>query len=513
MSASTFIKLAEYLHQYERDPLGFVMDLFPWGEEGTSLQDQDGPDVWQTEVLVTIGRCLDWEEALQIAISSGHGVGKSALVAWVILWGISTRVGTKGIVTANTDNQLRTKTWVELGKWFQLAPVLHSLFSMAGTSLQARDEKWAQQWRFDRITWSEKSTEAFAGMHNKGKRIVLIFDEASAIPDKIWEVSEGMKTDGDTEILWLVCGNPTRSVGRFKDCFTRHRDMWRTKKVDARTAKMTNKKLYEGWVRSYGEDSDFVRVRVRGEFPRVGSLQFIQDDVARSAAIREPIATIYDPLIMGVDVARFGDNVSCIAFRRGRDARTIPWEAFSGVDTNTLALRVIELCAKYQPDGVFVDAGGVGGGVADRLRYSRLPVKDVIFGAVADGSNANAEEGMVVYANKRTQMWGAMREWLGSPPNPFGESLPGGAIPNDSQLIDDLVNVQYGYTMLYGKDAIMLEKKEDMRRRGVNSPDKGDALACTFAFPILKSDHTDRLKQKPTHQNDYNPYATSWEII
>lgn len=512
MSSAQFAKIAEYLHQYERDPLGFVMDVFPWGQEGTSLANQDGPDTWQVEILVTIGRCLDWDEALQIAISSGHGVGKSALVAWIMLWGLTTRVGTKGVVTANTDNQLRTKTWVELGKWYQLAEVLHPFFQLEGTSLHSRDERWAQQWRFDRITWSEKNTEAFAGLHNKDKRIVLIFDEASAIPDIIWEVSEGMKTDGNTEILWLVCGNPTRSVGRFKECFYRFKSSWRTKKVDARTAKMTNKKLYASWISTYGEDSDFVRVRVRGEFPRVGSLQFISDAVARAAATREPIATIYDPLIMGVDVARFGDNSSVICFRRGRDARTIPWEKLSGADTNTLALRVIELYQKYQPDAVFVDAGGVGGGVADRLRYSRLPIKDVIFGAAADGANATSEHGMVVFANKRTQMWGAMRDWLGPAPNHLGEMLPGGSIPNDIELIDELTSVQYGYTLLHGRDALILEKKDDMRKRGVASPDLADALCVTFAFPVLKSDHSDKLRSKASHQNDYNPFASSWEI-
>lgn len=465
------------------------------------------------EIAPADGMCVtvDREDGLYLA-NDFIVTHNSALVSWVMLWGISTRVGTKGIVTANTDNQLRTKTWTEVSKWFQLAPVLHGLFQMEGTSIHARDEKWASQWRFDRITWSEKSTEAFAGMHNKDRRIIVIYDEASSIPDIIWEVTEGMKTDSNTEILWLACGNPTRSIGRFKDCFFRHKDQWRTMKVDSRTAKMTNKKLYDGWIRSYGEDSDFVRVRVRGEFPRVGSLQFISDDIVRAAATREPVASIYDPLIMGVDVARFGDGSSVIAFRRGRDARTIPWERFSGVDTNTLSLRIIELYQKYQPDGVFVDAGGVGGGVADRLRYSRLPIKDVVFGAVADGANASSEEGMVVYANKRTQMWGAMRDWLGSAPNHLGEMLPGGAIPNEIRLIDDLTNVQYGYTMLYGKDAIILEKKDDMRKRGISSPDEGDALCCTFSFPILKSDHTDRLKQKPTHQNDYNPYSTSWEI-
>jgi hypothetical protein len=511
MSADA-LQIAQYLHRYERDALGFVLDVFPWGQEGTVLSTQNGPDVWQAEVLTTISQCISWDEALQIAISSGHGIGKSALVSWVILWGLSTRVGTKGVVTANTDNQLRTKTWAELSKWYGLASILHALFALEATSLASRDERWKSQWRIDRITWSEKSTEAFAGLHNKDRRIIIIFDEASAIPDVIWEVTEGARTDENTEILWLVCGNPTRSVGRFKDCFTRFSDLWRTKKIDARTAKMTNKRMFAEWAKAYGEDSDFFRVRVRGEFPRVGSLQFIPDEIARAATVRDPISSIWDPLIMGVDVARFGDNISCIAFRRGKDARTIPWIKLSGVDTNTLSLRVIEEYQRLKPDAVFVDAGGVGGGVADRLRYAKLPVKDVIFGATADHQNAHTEEGLVVYANKRTQMWGAMRDWLGQPSGPFGEPLPGGAIPNDQQLLDDLINIQYGYTLLYGKDALILEKKEDMRRRGVQSPDMADALACTFSFPVLKSDHTDQLKSKAKHQRDYNPFDGCWNI-
>jgi len=509
MSESIYIKTAEFLHQYARDPLGFVLDVFPWGEAGTILATQTGPDEWQTEVLKEIGLSLSWEDALQIAISSGHGIGKSALVSWVLLWGISTRVGTRGVVTANTDSQLRTKTWVELGKWYNLAPILQPFFVLEGTSIKARDERWATQWRIDRITWSEKSTEAFAGLHNKDRRLVVVFDEASAIPDIIWEVTEGSRTDEHTEMLWLVCGNPTRSIGRFKDCFVRFKDLWWTKKVDARTAKMTNKTQFEQWRKAYGEDSDFFRVRVRGEFPRVGSLQFIADDVARAAAIREPVSTIFDPLIMGVDVARFGDNSSVICFRRGRDARTIPWIKLSGADTNTLSLRVIEEYQRHRPDAVFVDAGGVGGGVADRLRYARLPVKDVVFGATPDRSIAT-EEGMVVYANKRSEMWGAMKDWLGPAQGPHGELLPGGAIPNDIQLIDDLINIQYGYTLIYGKDGIILERKEDMRKRGVASPDQGDALAITFAFPIMPSDHSDVLKRKTQHQSDYNPYDQYW---
>ena len=500
MSGDLFARTAAYLFRYVNDPLGFVCDIFPWKQAGTILSHAEGPDVWQRQVLTEIQMGLSWDRALQLAISSGHGIGKSTLVAWIILWAMATKANTKGVATANTDTQLRTKTWVELGKWYELGPVLHPMFELTATALMARDERRRTQWRFDRITWSDKNTEAFAGLHNQGRRLVVIFDEASAIPEIIWEVTEGALTDRDTEILWLVCGNPTRSTGRFRDCWGKYQELWRRFCVDSRSVRITNKEQIARWAKVYGEDSDFFRVRVRGLFPRVGSMQFISSDMAREAASREPCSSIWDPLIFGVDVARFGDDLSVVAFRRGRDARTIPWLQFSGVDTYTFATRIVEEAKKLQPDAIFVDEGGVGAGVVDRLKFLRLPIVGVQFGS-SPSRGAEGKDGAVAYANKRSEMWGNMRDWL-----------PGGSIPGEADVYDDLVNIEYGYRTIHGQDCIQLERKEDLKRRGYPSTDRADALALTFAFPVMPSDHRDRLagREASTHSHQYDPFEHAW---
>ena len=117
------VKLIDQCVQYAADPLGFVLAMFPWREPG-ELVDQDGPREWQRDILRTIGDRLkagaELQDAIQIAVASGHGIGKSALMAWVILWSISTMRHARGVVTANTDGQLRTKTWPEVSKWHRL---------------------------------------------------------------------------------------------------------------------------------------------------------------------------------------------------------------------------------------------------------------------------------------------------------------------------------------------------------------------------------------------------------
>ena len=219
---------------------------------------------------------LDPEEAIQQATASGHGIGKSALVSMIILWAFTTFPDCRGVVTANTETQLKTKTWSELGRWFNLCWFAKDHFILNATSLESRDPSRTRTWRIDMIPWSEKNTEAFAGLHNKGKRLLLIMDEASAIPDVIWETAEGALTDSNTQILWLVFGNPTRNSGRFKECFAggKHAEFWHSRQIDSRTVSITNKGRFEKWIKAYGADSDFVRVRVLGQFPRIGEMEF-----------------------------------------------------------------------------------------------------------------------------------------------------------------------------------------------------------------------------------------------
>jgi hypothetical protein len=386
---------------------------------------------------------------LRIAVASGHGIGKSALIAWIILYAMSTMTDTRGIVTANTASQLSSKTWAELAKWHRLC-LTGRWFTLTATAIYSADPERELTWRFDAIPWSAQRPQAFAGLHNKGKRAVVLFDEASTIDSVIWETAEGALTDADTELLWIAFGNPTSATGRFRECFGRFRHRWLTKQIDSRSSRVSNKQQIEQWVADYGEDSDFIRVRVGGTFPRAASMQFISSELAEAAASaeREAAHGPYDPRIMGVDVARFGDDATVICVRIGRDARSIPTIKLRGVDTMSVAARVVEEARKHNVSAIFVDGGGVGGGVVDRLRFLREKVYEVQFGAKADRSLAT-QDGAVVYANKRSEMWGNMREWLA-----------GGVIDHDPDLIADLTGVEYGYVLREGRDAIQLEKRK-----------------------------------------------------
>jgi hypothetical protein len=334
-----------------------------------------------------------------------------------------------------------------------------------------------------------------AGLHNKGRRVILIFDEASAISDKIWEVSEGALTDEGTEIIWLAFGNPTRNSGRFRECFGRFRHRWDHGHIDSRHVEGTNKALLDQWVLDYGEDSDFVRVRVRGVFPHAGSMQFISSELVQEATRRDVYRVRDEPLILGVDVARFGDDASIIRFRQGRDARSIPPIKLRGVDTMELAARIADESARHRVDAIFVDGGGVGGGVVDRCRQIGLRVTEVQFGAKSDRAPVGQDRA-IGYANKRAEMWSNLREWL-----------QGGAIDGDPELIADLTGIEYGYVLRDGRDAIILERKEDMKRPGVASPDDGDALALTFAYPVIAAPAARSRRPDRFYRSDYDPYA------
>lgn len=327
---------------------------------------------------------------------------------------------------------------------------------------------------------------------------VCLWSGNSAISDKVWEVAEGAMTDADTEIIWLAFGNPTQNTGRFRECFGKFKHRWVTRQIDSRTVDGTNKAQIQTWIDDYGEDSDFVRVRVRGEFPRSGNLQFISSEVVELARKRSPEAKLWDARVMGVDVARFGSDESVICFRQGRDARSNKWIKLRNVDTMAFAAHIVDAARWFHPDAIFVDGGGVGGGVVDRLRQLRQPVFEVQFGGAPDRA-VESGEGAVHYVNKRAEMWGNMKDWL-----------RGGSIPDDPDLVQELTSVQYGYLFKEGIDKIILEKKVDMKKRGLSSPDAGDALALTFAYPVMPSDHRDAFETavKSGHKGqNYNPYA------
>ena len=487
-------ELARFLLKFRHDPVGFAQVMFPWGQG--LLKDFPGLLEWQINIAGEAAKVRP-DRVVQLAVASGHGIGKSALTAILTLWMVSTFPDTRGVITANTETQLKTKTFAELSKWFYMSP-LPEIFTLTATSMYAKDPEHEKTWRVDIVPWSERNPEAFAGLHNRGRRQFMIFDEASAISDVIFEVASGFLTDKETERLWLMFGNPTRGTGYFRECFPpdgRFRDSWTTRNIDSRTVPISDKDLIEQLVAQYGEDSDYIRVRVRGEFPLGNTLEFIPRDLARKAAqAPDPHGTEGSPLVMGVDVARSGTNDSAVVLRRGLNARigAFRWNGASVVET---AERVARLADRYQPDVILVDAGGVGGGVLDALHnFGYMNAMGVQFGSKPLGLAPGVRP-----LNRRVEMWYMMKEWLRN----------GGVIPDDDHLIEELCSpCQKVSTSEKMADYLMLESKQEMAARGAPSPDMADALALTFAVP---SPPKGRKRVAKSAQTRYNPLGSELE--
>jgi hypothetical protein len=492
-------ELFEWLNSVADDPLAFTMGAYPWGEPGTVLEKFSGPEDWAKELMNRIKfGLLNVNEAIQEATASGHGIAKSATVAQLIMWAFCTFPDTRGVVTANTETQLKTKTWAELGKWFNLCWFSREHFNLTATALMSRDPDRERTWRIDAVAWSEKNTAAFAGLHNQGKRILLIFDEASEIHDLIWETAEGALTDSDTQILWLVFGNPTRNSGRFKECFSGglHHRHWHCRQIDSREVRITNKSRLQKWIDTYGEDSDFVRVRVLGQFPRRGEMEFFSAEEIDQAMVRDdPYVDRSVPLVVGVDVARFGANNSVIYPRKGRDARSIARESYNGLSTTDLTHRIFATFERYRPDGIFIDGGGVGGGVVDQCRNRRLYVTEVLFQHRDDISGILFDTSGERYANKRAAMYGALRSWIKT-----------GALPLDSELKKAMLAIRYTFNK---KDEIQLIAKEDILADNPNiALDDLDALALTFGGPVAANANAGGdFPHKPQVISEYDPYS------
>ena len=482
--------LAAHISQFYDDPLGHVLFSYPWGTG--SLKGRDGPQQWQREFLEDVGKQVrergfngaDPVEPIQFSTASGHGIGKSAIVAWLIRWIMDTRPYAKGVVTANTGEQLRTKTWSELAKWHSLGITNHwwELTSGSG-SLSYYHKDYREQWRCDGQTCREENSESFAGLHAANSTPFYIFDEASAVPDKIFEVREGGLTDG--EPMTFDFGNPTRNSGRFHaNMQGRHRSTYIRRQIDSRDVEQTNKELFQKWADLYGEDSDFFKVRVKGEFPSASDLQFIPTAYYEDNVMVDIPVGPTDPLVMGVDVARFGDDNSVIWIRHGRDAEVHGPKIYKGVDTMTLASEVARLAGEHNPDAVLIDGGGVGGGVVDRCRQLGVEVIEVNFGGKAP------ERG---FANMRSYMWSKMRDAL----------REGVSLPDMEDLKTDLVGVEYGYRP---NNDLILESKQDMKRRGMASPDLADALALTYALPIMPRNRAGYSGTGNYTEHDYDPF-------
>jgi len=492
--------------QIKDNPESFVLFAFPWGQKNTPLEHFKGPRMWQRRALRRIAEFIkdnraklsDGEmiDALRRAVSSGRGVGKSALVSWLILWMLSTRIGSSVVVSANSENQLRKVTWGELTKWATMSinshwwePTATSLQPAAWlTDLVERDlKKGTRYWGAEGKLWSEENPDAYAGVHNMDGMMV-IFDEASGIPDSIWSVAAGFFTENILDRYWFAFSNGRRNQGYFYEAVDgAKRDFWESEKIDARTVEGTDKSIYQQIIEEYGEDSDEARVEVYGDFPKSGEDQFIGPFLVDDAMNRPLYKDMTAPIVIGVDPARGGMDSTVIAVRQGRDIVAI--KRYKGDDTMVTVGHVIEAIEEYKPVLTVIDEGGLGYGILDRLTEQRYKVRGVNFGWKAKSS--------VMWGNKRAELWGAMRDWLKT-----------ASIPKDRLLKADLTGPMKKPN---SSGTIFLEGKKEMKARGLASPDAADAIAVTFAFPVASRESREYNSRTTTRRNaQSSPGATSW---
>jgi hypothetical protein len=501
---STDKQLAEFAATFRDDPYGFVMASYPWGEttlpDGSfnPLHDRKGPEPWQERLLKHIGdHVKENDQRISMGLdplvwrsarSSGHGVGKSALVAWIIHWIMATRAMARGVITANTQKQLEDKTWPELSKWHSIF-LFKRWFQWQATSYSSAlvPDSVRKNYMMTAMTVGEDNTEAFQGLHNATSSVLIIFDEASGIHPKIWEAAIGATTDG--EVFFLVFGNPTQPIGEFADCFDKHSDMYDLEFVDSRDVSHTNKSALADIIKMYGADSDEARVRVYGQFPHQAYNEFIGKDLAREAQTRQLDIDHGSALIMAVDVARFGGDEIVITYRQGRDARSRKRRVFKGISTVQLTNIIVKEVQINHPDAIVVEAPGGGEGVIDQLRENHhLRVFEFWPGAMSSEPNK--------YYRKRDEVWHLGKDWL----------IEGGCIDDDEEFFVQLTGLQYGYDRFEQK--LKMESKDLYKSRtGEHSPDRADSFMLTFAVNVLRRDRGLDWRTRNQAKVDYDEFA------
>lgn len=483
------VELHEMMSDLALWPLEFVQAAYPW-----PIHDQPGPDAIQTAFLTRLGEHVRANRfdgtapvpAIRMGLSSGHGVGKSALGAWVVDWIMSTRRNCRGTVTANTNDQLEKKTWAAVREW--TARCITAAWFEINSAIMYR-KGFRAEWFCAPASCDEHNSEAFAGQHAMGSTSFYLNDEDSAVPDKIHEVEEGGLTSGEDMIF--LFGNPTRNTGAFhKAAFGSGRDRWDIAVVDSRDSTFSNRPLIEEWAQDYGVDSDFFRVRVRGLPPLADELQYIDAGRIAQAQINVPQPMAGEPLIAGVDVSGGGKAWTVCRFRRGFDARGIPPIRLTGEQTvandRQLAIAtLVNALDTHKPDAMFIDSA-FGAVIVSRLRQlGYLQVFEVNFGAESPDKHD---------LNMRSTMWRKVKDWLPRGAIDTAQSDPKG------RLATDLGGP--GYHLRNNK--LVLESKESMSKRGLGPPDDGDALALTFAMPVAL---TTGARQNAGWQPEAQEYA------
>lgn len=409
------------------------------------------PEEWQKKALYAV------RDNDRVAIRSGHGIGKTAFLSWLILWWVLTRSPSRIACTANTSSQLSDILWAEVAKWHRCMPDgLKELIEVTSAKVELTGQDSFAVAR----TARRETPEALQGFHSPN--MLFLVDEASGVDNIIFEVGEGaMSTEGAKTVM---TGNPTRTSGYFYEAFNKMKDSFFTMKVSSQDSTQVGPKFIEDMKVKYGEDSNIYRVRVLGEWPEADDDVVIPLHLLQSAAERDQVPAETTPVVWGLDVARFGTDKSALCKRKG-NVVTEPIKSWRNKD-------LMEMCGiilnEYEtttwsdrPVEILIDSIGLGAGVVDRLTELDLPVRGI---NVAESASMGER-----YGRLRDELWFLGKEWF---------EARDCTIPEQEELIDDLSKPRFSF-LSNGK--LKVEGKDEMKRRGLNSPDLADAFCLTFA--------------------------------
>ena len=491
----------EKLKEWAASPLLFVKEAFDW-----SKVPKDGPSEQQAEALAR------FNTNKRTSIRSGHGTGKDAFAAWIILWFMSTRPYPKVACTAPTARQLADILWSEISKWLRVS-VLTDEFILQKDKLFHKDapkEWWCRAISPAVKASKEEQAETLAGLHSE--HLLIIVDEASGVPDPVFIPLEGAMTQEDNRVLLI--GNPTKNTGYFHETQFDPKigKKWLKLHWDSRKSTNVTKEMIDYFRYKYGEGSNIWRVRVEGEPPLDNENTYIPLSWAISC-IGNPIDVDETwPLYLGVDVARYGEDDSIILPRQGM--KIFPWDTYKGVNTIELAQHIGIKFADLEADGVGIDEIGVGGGVIDWHHTDHRGLGRKIVQGISTAWKAWEPE---KYYRLRDQLWGAMRENCMHQKYSFPDmtvKIGGVDLHLGHELSNELASPLYKFK----NGAVQLESKDDMKKRGFASPNIADALAITEYFygaahTMWKSNRKEGKKSKqpgPTNYGQRPRGSQSW---
>jgi phage terminase large subunit len=375
-----------------------------------------------------------------------------------MLWFLLTRYPVKVVVTAPTSAQLYDALFAELKRWVKELPQpVQDLLDVKQERIELKAS--ATEAFISARTSRAEQPEALQGVHSDN--VMLVADEASGVPEAVFEAAAGSMSGHNA--LTILLGNPVRSSGFFFDTHNRLKDEWWTRRVSCIDSTRVSKEYVDDMKSRYGEESNAFRIRVLGEFPRSDDDTIIPMDLLETAKHRDTRAYEDAPIVWGLDVARFGSDSSVLCKRQSNVVHTL--ERWRNLDLMQLTGAVVaqyEACDhKSRPTEILVDSIGLGAGVVDRLRELNLPARGI------NVSESPAMGG--TYLNLRAELWHKAKAWL---------EKRDCKIPNNEDLIGELATVRYTFT---SNGKIKIESKDDIRRRGLKSPDMADAFVLTFA--------------------------------